>query len=261
MKRFLLLMVVGFVSSLTLVSCKSKAAVVGATEKATHLRANKIIENYYNNKTDFSTLYIKANAKYSDGKQTQNVTAEIKIKKDEQILISIRFLGITMAKALITPTAVNYYEKINGSYFEGDFSALSQWLGTDLDFNKIQNMLLGQAIDDLKSGKYTETVVDQTYRLDNALDNNTKKSFYFDAEKFYVTKQEITQTIEERMIQVNYLNDIFYKEAILPSSVLIKTYQKGRKTEINLDYNTITFNEEFSFPYSVPNGYKRILIN
>lgn len=261
MKRFLLLMVVGFVSSLTLVSCKSKAAVVGATEKATHLRANKIIENYYNNKTDFSTLYIKANAKYSDGKQTQNVTAEIKIRKDEQILISIRFLGITMAKALITPTAVNYYEKINGSYFEGDFSALSQWLGTDLDFNKIQNMLLGQAIDDLKSGKYTETVVDQTYRLDNALDNNTKKSFYFDAEKFYVTKQEITQTIEERMIQVNYLNDIFYKEAILPSSVLIKTYQKGRKTEINLDYNTITFNEEFSFPYSVPNGYKRILIN
>jgi hypothetical protein len=27
-------------------------------------------------------------------------TAEIKIKKDEMILISIRFLGITMAKAL-----------------------------------------------------------------------------------------------------------------------------------------------------------------
>jgi hypothetical protein len=31
----------------------------------------------------------------------KNVTAEIKIK-DEQILVSIRFLGITMAKALIT---------------------------------------------------------------------------------------------------------------------------------------------------------------
>lgn len=254
-------MIIGFASSLTFVSCKSKAVMVGVTETATHLKANKIIENYYSNKTNFSTLYIKANAKYSDGKQTQNVTAEIKIKKDEQILISIRFLGITMAKALITPTAVNYYEKINGSYFEGDFSALSQWLGTDLDYNKIQNMLLGQAIDDLKKEKYTESVDGQTYRLDNEQDNNTKKSFYFDAEKFFVAKQEITQTAEGRMIQVNYLNDVFYKEATLPSTVLIKTYQKGRKTEINLDYNTITFNEEFSFPYSVPNGYKRILIN
>jgi hypothetical protein len=66
------------------------------------LKAAKIIGNHYNNKSNFSTLYIRANAKYADDKQTQNVTAEIKIKKDEQILVSIRFLGITMAKALIT---------------------------------------------------------------------------------------------------------------------------------------------------------------
>jgi hypothetical protein len=37
-----------------------------------------------------------------------------------------------MAKASITPP-VSYYEKIKAMYFEGDFSALSQWLGTDLD--------------------------------------------------------------------------------------------------------------------------------
>jgi hypothetical protein len=41
------------------------------------------------------------------------------------------------------------------AYFEGDFSALSQWLGTDLDYNKIQNLLVGEALDDLQS-KYTE---------------------------------------------------------------------------------------------------------
>jgi hypothetical protein len=38
------------------------------------------------------------------------------------------------------------HEKINNSYFEGDFSSLSQWLGTDLDYSKIQNLLLGQAM-------------------------------------------------------------------------------------------------------------------
>jgi hypothetical protein len=46
---------------------------------------------------------------------------------------------------------VSYYEKIKGTYFEGDFSALSQWLGTDLDYNKIQNML-GEPLDDLSKG-------------------------------------------------------------------------------------------------------------
>ena len=260
MKRFLFLIVFGFVSSLTFVSCKSKAAVVDVIKPTENLKTSNVIENYSNNKSNFSTLNIKSNVQYADDKQTQNVTAEIKIKKDEQILISFRFLGITMAKALITPTAVSYYEKINGNYFEGDYSVLSQWLGTDLDFNKIQNMLIGRAIDELKNGKYTETLVDQTYRLDDASGSNTKKSFFLDADKFFVKKQEITQTAEERMIQVAYANEVFYKEATLPTSVIINTFQKNSKSEINLEYNTITFNEELSFPYSVPNGYKRILI-
>ena len=247
-----------------MISCKSKAVAIAASnepvKEANYMTAKKIIENYYNNKSQFSTLYIKSNARYADGKQTQNVTAEIKIKKDEQILVSIRFMGITMAKALITPNMVSYYEKINGKYFEGDFSSLSQWLGTDLDYNKIQNMLLGQAIDDLTKGKYIESLLEQTYRLDDTSNKNTKKSFFLDADKFLVQKQEITQTTEERMIKVAYADNKVYNEGILPSSVLINTFQKKGNTEINLEYNSVTFNQELSFPYSVPNGYKRIII-
>ena len=262
-KRTLLvlpLFMICFASSLTLVSCKSKMVVANATVAATHLDAKKIIENHYNNKINFSTLYIKSNVSYVSDKQAQNVTAEIKIKKDEQILISIRFLGITMAKALITPTAVNYYEKINGSYFEGDFSGLSQWLGTDLDYAKIQNMLLGEAIDDLNNGKYSESLTDQSYRLDDLSNSNTKKSFFLDANQFLLQKQQITQVAENRMIQVAYSDNKVYNEGVLPLSIFINTLQQKGKTEINLNYNTITFNEELSFPYSIPNGYKRILI-
>ncbi|WP_255462786.1 DUF4292 domain-containing protein [Flavobacterium sp. GP15] len=252
------------VSSLALVSCKSKAIAVAASnepvKEANYMTAKKIIENYYNNKIQFSTLYIKSNVRYADDKQTQNVTAEIRIKKDEQILVSIRFLGITMAKALITPTSVNYYEKINSKYFEGDFSSLSEWLGTDLDYSKIQNMLLGQAIDDLTKGKYLESLLEQTYRLEETSNKNTKKSFFLDATKFLIEKQEITQTAEERTIKVAYADNKVYNEGTLPTAVQINTFQKKGNVEINLDYNSITFNEELSFPYSVPKGYKRIII-
>ncbi|SHF98882.1 protein of unknown function [Flavobacterium segetis] len=260
MKKTILLVVL----SAFIVSCKTKAIAVAASneplETANFMSAKKIIDKYNNNKNQFSTLYIKSSARYADDKQTQNVTAEIRIKKDEQILVSIRFLGITMAKALITPTSVNYYEKIGGKYFEGDFSSLSQWLGTDLDYSKIQNMLLGQAIDDLSKGKYLESIFEQTYRLDDLSNKNTKKSFFLDADKFLVQKQEITQTAEERMIKVAYADNKVYNEAILPTSVVINTFQKKGNTEINLEYNSVSFNEELSFPYSVPNGYKRIII-
>ena len=115
MKKYIIIVLM----SVFVVSCKSKAVAVqnnNTTEVVTK-KDNKAIEKHYENKLDFSTLYIKASAKYVDEKQSQNVTAEIRIEKDKQILISVRFLGITMAKALITPSAVSYYEKINNSYF------------------------------------------------------------------------------------------------------------------------------------------------
>jgi hypothetical protein len=254
------LFLLSFVSLLALVSCTSKTALVDASKTENRKSINNTIENYYNNKNEFSTLYIKASAKYVTEKQSQNVTAEIKIKKDEQILVSVRFLGITMAKALITPTKVSYYEKIGGTFYEGDFTALSQLLGTDLDYNKVQNMILGRAIDNLKEGQYTELLADEAYRLDEISDGNTKKTFYIDANNFSMNKQEIIQTKEERMIQVAYANKKEFKEMTLPLSININSHQTKGNAEITLDYSNVTFNEELSFPYSVPNDYKRIII-
>jgi hypothetical protein len=101
-----------------------------------------------------------------------------------------------MAKASITPTSVSYYEKIKGTYFEGDFSALSQWLGTDLDYNKIQNMLLGEPLDDLSKGKYKESLGEQSYRLDD-LAKYKKKTFYISAADFSVQNKKLRRQRKE----------------------------------------------------------------
>jgi hypothetical protein len=256
MKKYGLLFVL-----ITLISCKSKSGVVMTAPKENKNSTSSVIEKLYQNKNDFSTLYIKSSANYADEKMSQNVTAEIKIKKEEQILVSVRFLGITMAKALITPQGVSYYEKINGSYFEGDFKGLSQWLGTDLNYSKIQNLLVGQAIDDLTKGKYKETLeANQKYKLEDLSNENTQKSFFIDALKFVLQKQEIAQAKEGRSIEVAYGNFEQYANVALPSNVQIVALQPKGRTEIKLNYNAITVNEALSFPYSVPSGYKRIVI-
>jgi predicted 3-demethylubiquinone-9 3-methyltransferase (glyoxalase superfamily) len=61
------------------------------------------------------------------------------------------------------------------------------------------------------------------------------------------------------MIQVNYSNMMKYKEDVT-RKCLLSTFQPKGKSVIDLDYNNITFNEALSFPYSVPNGYNRIII-
>lgn len=243
---------------LLLVSCKSKSFL--AEGKASDsMSANSIIQKHYNNKIDFETLYIKASARYEDEKQKQNISADIRIKKDEKILVSVRFLGITMAKALITPSEVKYYEKMNGTYFQGNYESLSQWLGTELDYQKVQNMLLGKPVDNLEKGNYKEEIIDNLYRL-FAKEKNADKTFSFESERFLLKKQEIIQQEKNRMVTVNYPNFQTVSKLILPTDLTILAQQEKGKTAINIDYKSISVNEEMTFPYSVPEGYERIFI-
>jgi hypothetical protein len=255
------------VSAFALASCKSKAVLVApkpvevvAPKGETQTTPEQIIQQHYGNKSDFSTLYIRANARYKDEKQSQSVSADIKIKKGEKILVSIRFLGITMAKALITPEQVQYYEKINGTYFEGDYQSLSNWLGTDLDYSKIQNLLLGQPIDDLTKDRFVLLLMDKSYRLSKT-DGDTDKAFLFDDTHYLLQQQSVVQSAKERSFEVQYPNFQEYDTAVLPMNLLINAMQEKGRTEISISYSSVTFNEELTFPYSVPEGYDRIQIN
>lgn len=254
MKKYLAIFTI-----LLFASCKPKAVLAEGSANNT-IAADKIIDSHYNNKSNFSTLYIKASAHYEDANNTQNVSAEIKIKKDEKILVSIRVLGITMAKALITPTSVQYYDKLGNKYFEGDYAGLSKWLGTDLDFQKVQNLLIGKAIDDLHKGKYVVSIMEKLYKLQSNV-GNSENSFYFEADNFLIKRQEINQPALDRTLQVVYPDFKKYDEAILPLALSINARQKENKTNINIEYKNSTFNEDLSFPYNVPEGYERIYID
>ena len=103
------------------------------------------------------------------------------------------------------------------------------------------------------------TETDKFYKL-NAVEDKNEKSFFFEAEHFLLKKQEISQSEKERSLEVNYPNFQDFASGIFPRSMTINAFQKKGKTTIIVDYNSITFNEDLSFPYSVPDGYDRISI-
>lgn len=256
MKKSILL----FCAIAILASCKSKQATVAEQAADGSKPAKEIVEGHYKTARKFETLLIKADAGYRDKKQSQNVTAEIRIKKDEAILVSIRFLGITMAKALITPKEVSYYEKINGTYFKGNYAVLSRWLGTELDYTKVQNMLLGEALDDLTKGNYKSTLEDGKYKLTGKESGGTVKEFLFEGANYLLKKQHIAQGgTQPRSLDVEYPSHNEYPQAILPSAIKIEAEQKDN-VKINIEYTSVKFDEKLTFPYEVPEGFEQIFI-
>ena len=244
---------------LFLIGCKSKQSVATAAAND-NTEVSKIINGHYANEHDFKTLNIRANAKYVDEKQSQSINAEIRIKKDEIIWINIKVLGFPVAKALITPTKVSYYEKINSTYFEGDFSMLSNWLGTDLDFSKVQNLFLGKAIDDLTKGKWVSEINEKLYKLSKPSDSDISKEFYFEAANYLLKKETISQTSQNRTLEIQYPSHKSVEKMFLPNEINIKASQKNN-VSIDIEYKSTTFNENLSYSYSIPNDYKAIEID
>jgi hypothetical protein len=168
--------------------------------------------------------------------------------------------GFPIAKALITPTKVSYYEKINSTYFEGDFSMLSKWLGTDLDFNKVQNLFLGNAIDDLTKSKWVSEINEKLFKLSQPSDADITRDFYFEASNFLLKKETISQFSQNRALEIQYPSHKEVDKMFLPNEINIKASQKD-KISINIEYKNTTFNENLSYSYTIPSDYKAIEID
>ena len=244
-------------------SCKTKKIATQTSDPKivkNNSTAAKTIEQFYLSKPNFKTIYIKADVDYKDNRQAQSVTADIKIEKDKNILLSVRFLGFTVAKALITPDKVQYYEKLGGKFFEGNYSTISQWLGTDLDFQKIQNMIIGQPFENLTKTKYEQKIVDQVIQLEPKTQIDVQSQYLFSQNPLLLVKQLFGQAENNRAINIDYRNHEQFLEGTMPKNIDILATQNAKNTSIKIELTKISFNEALTFSYSVPDGYEKMEI-
>ena len=128
---------------LFVVSCKSTQSIVDSGKASDKLSAKQVIKQHQKNDADFKTLSGKVKIELIQGEKEQGHTFNLRIEKDKTIWLSASF-GV--ARMMITPEKVRFYNKLDNEYFDGDYKLLSDFVGVDLDFNKVQNILLGQAI-------------------------------------------------------------------------------------------------------------------
>jgi hypothetical protein len=245
------------VFALLISSCKTgKTAIDGNIDD--NLTAKAIIRNHYKNRLDFKTLSGRMKVDYSDGESSQSVGVSLRMEKDQAIWMSAP-LGVV--KAYITPTRVSFYNKLQNEYFDGDFSYLSNLLGTELDFDKVQNLLLGQSIFALRKDKYQSSVNGNSYELKpiTAMDL-FKVMFRIQPGNFKMATQQLSQPLKKRLLEINYKNYQQTESGIIPDNVAIIAIQDDERTVITIEYRNIEFNRPLNFPYKIPEGFNEIVL-
>ena len=239
-------------------SCKTNKSITDASTITT-ISTKKIIKNHYNNNFHQQTVLAKLSAKYNGKKTSATVNIKLRIEKDKTIWMSASKFNFTLAKVKITPNRVVYYEKLKRTYFDGDFSLLSKWLGTELDFEKVQNILLGQAVLNLKKGKYNSTISENSYQLSPRKENELFGILFFmNPENFELNKQEIRNQEKQQLLSVSYPKYNKVKGEQFPKNINIRATDNKNLTTINIEYRSVEFNKKLTFPFSIPKGYKEI---
>lgn len=236
--------------------CRS-TKTISSGENNLNLSAKQLIKENAKNKPAFKTLAARVKLEIFQNNKTDKYTVNMRMEKDKKILLMST--PISVIKALITPEKISFYNKLDNTYFEGDFKYLSKLLGTDIDFEKLQNLLLGEALFGLKNESLKLSVNEQEYVLQPKKQNPLFELFYLiSPSHFKITSQQLSQPQEQRHLQIDYKSYQEVGKQIVPENIKVIAVEASEEFILDMEYKGVSLNEKLRFPFKIPSGFKEI---
>ena len=214
-------------------------------------------EKIENNKNDFSYLMLRSQATIINNGTKNQFNISIRLKKQEKILISGSLL-IPLFKGLLSSNDLAFYEKLNKSFYKGNYDYISNILNFELSLNSVESLITGKPIVNLENQKLRQSDENKSYVLSSY--NRKAKlyyKYYFEPITFNLKKQIITDN-NQKNLTIQYGDYKLIEKNLLPQKIIIIAKNKEKELKISIDSKIRKINEKFSFPFKIPNGYKKI---
>lgn len=258
-KYILILMMLFFIHSCSVV--KKSVPPSGVAVKQS---VKSFINSYEENAESFDFLLIEGRIKADLNNKTNSANLKLYIEK-ERIWMNASLLGITGARANITPQGVKAFEVLDKTYIDGDFAFFNEKLKVDfIDFNKLKRILLGQMFLISSYKDYELNISNQnqyilSYKNNNklkntAIDGEYIHTYYIDS-NYRLEKIHIIDPKSKAEISVFYDDWLKIENKNIPNSVKIFIKDK-ENNQIELKYNNFDFSE-INPPFRIPKNYKK----
>lgn len=252
-------------------SCNSKR--VANKKPIKLLGPDYVLEQMHQNQSSFVWFSGKAKVDFIDGKKKTPFTAQLRMKSDSAIWISIsNGIGIEGARLMLTPDSVKYINRIDKTYFVGDYEFLSKVIQSEIDFGMIQSLLTAKDFVWYDYQNLKTRLDNQLYQLESNNRHKLKKqtklisfedpvyyqSLWINPETFKIERIKIKEIGKENnKIFATYNDYEMINEQLIPHSMDIELdSEKGLSLE--MEYYRINIEEEVSFPFSISEKYTLI---
>ena len=234
--------------------CAPSKNLTSTVGEIPEMRTKQILKKHIKQHAKFNTLQCKLKIELFQNSNAQSNTVTLRMERGKIIWINA-FLNMIRIK--ITPDKVQMYNKIDKTYFDGDFSLIKQLLGIDLDFSNLENLLLGDTFFKHNSSSLNQVKDNSGYTLKPyKLDPTLNVLYRINPFYFKMKTQEISHLKEEIHLKVNYDDFQEINQQLIPSKMAITINEKQNNTFIKLNLKSVSLNQSIRFPFKLPKGYK-----
>jgi len=228
--------------------CKSHQKIVYTNTK--DISKNKLFKQLKKHRFNAKTLESRFAVSYADQNQSFSGNGKLRILKDSIIWGSLNFLGIPMVKFYMTPSKISYYNKLDRTYYDGNFDLLQNKLGIPVNFSNFQNILTGDLIKSFDKDKVNLETSKNLYQLTPDDAHITSVKVY----PFFKIMRELFSNGRQEAVEIQYKDYKTFDKENLPTSILFDIPQK----KLKIRYKSIELNKSLTFPFNLPDNYTEI---
>jgi hypothetical protein len=218
----------------------------------------------------FNWFSAKFSADYTNKGKENSFSGQIRIRKDSLIWISLTpMLGIEAVRLMISRDSVKMINRLNDTYFLGDYEYVNRFLNANIDYDLLQAFLLGNDLEFYEEGKFRAAVDDGAYKLSTSERRKLKKfvrssqenlkifiqNIWLDPVTFKITRTDVKEIRRDNIKLESTYGDFELLEGQLFPRKMNYTIWADNTIRVKADFSKMTIDIPLQFPFKIPGSY------
>lgn len=220
---------------------------------------------------DFTFFYSRVKIDVKDSKQDMSFSTTLKMKPDSALAGTVKKANIIGAQFLIDKDTFAYTMRMEKCYKKSSFEALSGTFGTEVNYDFVQQLLLGQAVG-VEAWEQLYPLKDEqfyvlashdrkafqrldAYNLNDEERNDIFIKYILDCGSLQLARIEVNVPKDQTVIAIHFIKRQDVDGVNLPEQTSIKIVTPTDSTFIDLEYSKTSLNDPKPIDLSIPDSY------
>ncbi|MEI6434884.1 MAG: DUF4292 domain-containing protein [Bacteroidota bacterium] len=222
------------------------------------------------NELKFDWFSAKFSAEYENDGKENSFNGHIRIRKDSLIWISLTpLLGIEAVRLMISQDSVKMINRLNDTYFIGDYEYVNRFLNTNIDFDLLQAFLLGNDLQYYEDGKFRAIVDRGEYKLSTGERHKLRKfvkssneklkifiqNIWLDPVNFKITHADVKEIRKDNIKLESFYENFETVDGQLFPRRIQYTIRANNTIRVKADFSRMGINVPQQFPFKIPSSF------